>query len=223
MMPLLQLGQLGKRNAQGLLVRAASATVYVTSGTGTSETIPSSADVGDCLLAVLMHRSIITSVPSGWTLEVSVNAVSSVTHYVSVYRKICTAGEPGTSVAFTQTAAGRLALHILVCLEGNGLPLTVKASSSATGITATSMPLASVTSSGSSLFIGIVSFTNATTTPANSNISTPYTQTTPTSVDQNRLGVCHSLFSLGSVVSGNITTDAGPQTGTVAISLLLGY
>lgn len=224
MMPILMQGQLGRRNAQGLRVVANSATTYVTSATSTSETIPAAANVGDCLVAVVMHRNVITSVPSGWALEISQNVTGGgVTHYISVYRKICVAGEPGTSISFTQASAGRIAIHILVCLEGNGLPLTVKSSASATDPTSTSMPLVPVTPGGSNLFIGIVSFINAVGTPTATNIATPYTQTTPLSIDQNRLGVCHTLFSLGQTVSGNVTTDSSPNVGTVAISLLLGY
>jgi hypothetical protein len=228
MIPLLQIGQLGVCVAQEFpSIEAFSTTSYVNAVTSQSQNVPSSAQAGDLLIVMVMHRSAINSVPAGWSLAASNNVVAGgFTHYLSAYSKTCVAGDVGASVSFGQTSSGRMGMQILVCRNGQGLPQSVKSSntSTATGAGSSTMPVASVSSSGS--FIGIVAatFTIASTSPTTTTITTPYTQVSVASAVENRLGIGWTRLNVGDSVSGSVVTDSvNAAVGAVALSLAIGF
>jgi hypothetical protein len=143
---------------------------------------------------------------------------------LSCYSKTATSSDPGASITFGQTTAGRFALHIQVCRDPQGLPLSVKASNTGTAF-AQSIAVASVTATGSALAVVAASWIQAATGGGNTSIthSLSYAQTTPVSVPENRLGVFWTRLFSNQSPSGSISTDAVTSAGADALSLILGY
>lgn len=214
----------GLDNAPRAQLIAYSALVYAVD-TSQSPTIPA-ASTDDLLLAWVMHRSTMASVPAGWALEDSANLTGGgTTQYLSLYSKTSNGSEGGTSPTWQQSSSMRIGVQIQVFRHTAGDILSVLDTSSDTHTGLASVPMATVTAtSDGQLAIPAVSWISGATLPSSSTISAPsgYTLTTPPTTTDNRLGICRRRLNDMQAVAGSMTTTVDPNVGAVALSALIG-
>lgn len=221
--------------APGLVYIAAQSSVTFSTVTTQNVAVPASAAVDDLLIAAVMHRAALSSVPSGWTLVDSVSFQDSTAQvqYVSIYSKTAVSGDLGASTAWTQSSAVRMAVQLLAARKtsGSGTPAVVgtpaKSSVSNTGNQTYTLPVVTATAAGQ-LAVGVVStVVAASASPNTLTFSGSWAQSSPTSstdtANQIRLGVAAmALASSGNVTSGAATGNFASSTnGWGAITLLL--
>lgn len=206
---------------------AGSSTVYVTA-TSQTVSIPAQVEVGDLLLAWVMHRENLTP-PSGWTLvrNATCSATGLARHDLSVYSRIAIGGDAGASTAWTQATSARLAVHIQA-FRRVSIATVGSSSSQENNITAGGdVSFSSISASSNGLVVvhgasQVVS--NASPTATTVSISAG-TLTTPSSVADNRLFVGYrGDVNSGQSASGSFTTNLtdGGNNGKVKISVLVG-
>jgi hypothetical protein len=198
---------------------AASGTTYVIA-TSVSETVPASVQVGDLLLAFVMHRDTLT-VPAGWTLVVSESGVGGgTTQYLSVFKKIADIGDAGSLVSFPQASSVRMGINIISASGDSPLDVVSSASQSYSSVNMASTPVAPDTLSGEGIIIASFNFVSAASSqtiapPLGYSLSTQSTQT------DNRMGVAVKL-SEGETASGSFTVNQTSGTnGGAAITLII--
>jgi hypothetical protein len=199
---------------------AVSGTTYVTA-TSVSETVPASVQVGDLLLAFVMHRDDVTA-PAGWTLVANgkSTAGSNSYHALSVFKRTAQNGDAGATVAWTIPTSRILGAHLLALPPGMDV-VSHNVVVTMLGDMATT-PVAPDTLTGDGIIIA--AFTAAgSATPSTITAPAGYTLTTPatTSNNNNKLGVAVKL-SEGEVASGNFALNLSvPTNGGAAITLII--
>ena len=100
---------------------AAGATAYEASSTTVTTDMPSEAAIGDLLIAVVMHRSALTT-PTGWSVVDSHDETdnSGFNQKLSILSRTAQSGDPGSNQAFTQASSERFAAVILALSSDTG-------------------------------------------------------------------------------------------------------
>ena len=143
----------------------ATGTVYTqTSGPSFNTQIPGGANVGDLLLLFVASHGFNPSTPSGWTLVA--NEPGNV--HLSVYKRVCQAGDAGTNVTQTISSA---ALISCIFAYRNASTVDTSAVNNSGGTAPTTWAAPTVTTTVSSCLI--LSFWGAqnTTAVTNPNLS----------------------------------------------------
>ncbi len=201
---------------------AATSTVYAES-TSQTKVIPSSSQPGDLLLAIVMHRSDLTS-PSGWTLvrtaSVAVSGGTG-THRLSVYSRTAVAGDEGSDTLWVQASSQRIAV-VLQVYRRPGAVVGVVAHAGRTGFSGPYTVAEVAATADSQRAVVAITFNGA---PIGS-VSPPdsYLLSTPGSGADNRLGIAHRSLSSGSSSTGAFLADPAGTSGTAhaQISLIVG-
>jgi hypothetical protein len=202
---------------------AVSGTRYVTA-TSVSETVPASVQVGDLLLAFVMHRGALTTTPSGWTLVVSDGGNYSGSgipdQYLSVFKRTAQVGDGGTSIAFEVGASGRMGIHIM-SVAPDGVPLDVVSNQSVSISNAnmSTTAMAGGTLSGDGMIVAGITFVTAIS-PSTITPPSGYVLSTPGSVGDNRMGAAFKL-SEGETASGNWGFNTTANNGGAVITLII--
>lgn len=204
---------------------AGSTTTYVVA-TSQNVNIPTQAQVGDLLLAWVMHRSNLTP-PSGWVLVRNETCSAAGTrHDLSLYLRTAITGDGGASTTWGQEASTRLAVHIQVFRRGSIAAVGNSGAQETNVSTSVSLPFSAISASTNGLLVAhgasqaIASTGGVTTVAASAG-----TLTTPDSAADNRLFVCYrSDVTNGQSASGAFTTNVtdGVNNGKVRISVLIG-
>lgn len=200
---------------------------------GASQTVavPASTEENDLLLAIVMRRSSMVTVPAGWVLVATRSMTSTGLpngQFLSVYQKAAVAGEAGSNTTWAQSnAAARFAVQLLAVRKSTGevptvLTYTGLATSVETGGTASSVESPAITTpEGTSFIISVVSQSVALSGSPTS-FSAPYgTLFSPSSVIENRIGALYSAAAAGATYSGNFTTNVGDGLANIELGLTL--
>ncbi|WP_430391068.1 Ig domain-containing protein [Dyella sp. 20L07] len=206
---------------------ASSGTTYV-SATSQILAIPTQTQVGDLLLAIVMHRSLLTT-PPGWVLVNSKTATQNDpgVQMLSVYKRVAQAGDPGTNITWKQESTVRLAVHYHVYRKAGGCDVLQTAdnvqNNIANGII--TWPATTIAKRGIACMAGTLyqAIANGSPTPMSTSQGT---LTTPASVLDNRLGVAYMAVAQNASLSGQfsaagVTSPLGSQA-TVAIMTVVG-
>ena len=202
---------------------AASDTTYATT-TSQSQTVPLAVQEGDLLLAIVMHRDVLTA-PAGWVLVRSQSSTNvTFTQSVSVYKRVAQAGDSGASTTWTQASSQRIAVHIQAFRKPGGCDVIVSNSAAVNSTPGGVMPWAVSTATangqmGVACAASILSLVSGTTTIT----TTAGVLTTPASAVDNRLGVAYLRRNLGETTSGSFTVSGiTGSNGISAVSLIIG-
>ncbi len=206
----------------------AASTETITSGATTlAVTVPSGAAVGDLALACIMHRSAINSVPSGWTLVDSTSGVgSSTTQFTSVYKRVLTSGEPGSSITFGQTSSGRMIEQVLTFHKSGGCDVVDHDTATSSNITTNSNigSMAVSTATADSQMGVMVASTIGAAAGTGTISASVGTLDSPASATDNRLAVAHLARNSGQTTAGTFTSNGSSNTsnGWPAVSAVVG-
>lgn len=213
----------------------ASSSITFSTVTSQAVTVPATTAAGDLLLAVVMHRSAMTSVPSGWTLvdTCSFQDSTALVQYLSIYSKTAVSGDVGASTTWTQTSSSRMAVQIhAVKKSGGGTPAIIgtpsKSTISTTGTGTYTLPTVAATVANQLAFTAASTVLAGTSSPNTLALSSQWTQASPSSStdtsNQLRLAVGSAvLSSIGASSAGTATANVtGSTNGWGAITLLIG-
>lgn len=200
---------------------------YQASGTSIPTTIPATAAVDDLLLAWVMSRSALTA-PAGWTLVDTATAIYNGTtnHMLSVYKKVCTSGDIGAAVAWTQAASNRGSALIQV-YRGTNIVVAGSAVATLDTTTSFSISVAPITMTAANQIIahGYTTYLGNTGTIPYDGIPPSGTRSSVRKVADNRLAVAQLKQNNGYTLNGNwecnaagIPTNNGQATVSVLIS-----
>lgn len=207
---------------------ATSETPFVTA-TSVSVTIPAAIQAGDLLVAAIMHRTALSSVPAGWALVENIKGVSDpFNQELSVYAKVAGAGDPGST--FTASTGQSLRMSCNVCGFRASAPLAVLSSAQRRSTPSDGKILIPGMLVGDSIVAAYSAAASsyASTTALNTFVCpSGFTQITPSTsndtANQIRLGAAwrHALPS--ATVSGEWTINIAVafETG-LAVGLLIG-
>lgn len=207
---------------------AATNNTYATSTT-MARNIPAAAEEDDLLLAWVMHRSAMVTIPSGWALEDSetVNA-GGIDQYLSLYKKTCGAGEGGTSTTWVQTASARISVHIQVFRKAEGSPEVIVGTPGVANVVkvpdgadpAGPWDMAPITSSND----GRMAVMALTAIASNGAASASQGTVTSNPSDlNNRLAVAYLSRDATEQINGTFSIGANTNaSGTIAMTILLG-
>ena len=204
---------------------AASSTTYAVS-TSQNQTIPAAVEEGDRLLAVVMHRSALTVVPSGWVLVESQSCMNDTTQYTSIYKRLAESGDAAASTTWEQASSGRICVHILAFRRSGGSCDVVDANKGAQNLVSYSAAWnwASLTS-GEDGAIGVAASSSilALGPPFPTTISNSSGVLTTIGSDvENRLGVAYEARNKGQTLSGYFTSSISAGTnGIASVSVLI--
>ena len=196
--------------------------VRAISGGSTSLAVaaPALAAVGDLLIAVLMVRSA-PSAPAGWVLEAQETGTQASQRTV-VYSKVATVGDLANTT-FTQAASNRFVGNMMAFAKGGAAP-NVLATAKRVDTNAYVATLASVTGTKDGQ-MAVASGSTVYADASNSlTLSGEWTQTTPVTASDNRLGAGYRTVENGDVTGGTITA-AGVGISTNSwplVTVLLG-
>lgn len=197
----------------------ASTLVYAVS-TSQTKTIPASADEGDLLIAVMMHRAAMTP-PAGWSLVESQSCVNAgTTQYTSIYQKVADSDDAGSSTVWTQASSQRIAVQILAFRKEGGCSVVGAnkfGQNDAVGISG--IPYAEVTASQDGQIA--ICAGSYIITAGGSITASQGTQTSPVSVADNRMGVAYVPLSENDITDGEFSTGTG-NNSTASVSVLIG-
>lgn len=91
-----------------------------TTSTSQTKAIPSGTQVGDLIVAFVMHRDVLT-VPSGFALVSQAEAATSAgVQYCSVYSKVATSADIDANATFSQATSQRLSLSLMSFRHARG-------------------------------------------------------------------------------------------------------
>lgn len=213
---------------------AASDTRYGVSTT-MDQDIPA-CEVGDMIIAAVMHRSALTP-PTGWTLVESATTTYTAggggTQTLSLFSRVAEIGDSGSTTTWTQASSVRISVHIQTFRSSvRTLSVVDFASSNVDNTADNSIPTAIASATGD----GQIGVAFATSVFVDTFLPTYLTltmdagadQTTsaiPVFIDANRLCGGYALLDLSEDTSGLVEADwpaVTPGGGWAAVSLVLG-
>ena len=198
---------------------AASSTVYETA-TSQNQAIPASAAAGDLILAFVMHRSALTA-PAGWTLVASQACVyDTITHTMSVYKRVALSGDAGVSTTWTQAVSGFIAVHMHVYRKSGGCDVVDFDSYAIGGGSTLSAAYAVSTATADKQMAAVAGTSIFMAAGSPSIIVSSGSQTTPVSTANNRLCVTTLSRNAGQQTTGNFTRGGTVLTGLEAWALV---
>lgn len=113
-----------------------------------SLTVPSDTNEGDVIVAYLAHRASLTP-PSGFTLAKSQANIDS-SQFTSIYYKVASSSDAGSSVTFTQSSSVRISMGLIILEKASGVSVEATNGSAQTA-TPLSAPSATTAVKGSLL------------------------------------------------------------------------
>lgn len=200
--------------------------VVIGSATNFGLTVPVCA-VGDLLLAYLFTRSVMLTVPSGWTLVDSNSYTDGgVLQYVYLYSKTAVSGDisGGTSYTWVQTTSNRGGGQIAAFRKSGSTPtvLTTVKTSTTTAAQTQNMAVVSGTASGQmglALQTRTVAINGA---PNTISVTSPFTLLTPSGANDLRLYAAYRTLDATTSTNGSFNSDPGAIGGACNLSALLG-
>lgn len=198
----------------------ASALDIQSSSTTTTVTIPASVMPGDFMVLHVVHRSSLTG-PSGWTLLEGPTTPVVANQMQSVYYRVAVSGDESDVVVSTQSSADRMLSHIQIFRPSAGTVSIVDSAIDQDEAAGLDLPALSATGPGQ---IACVSMGNAFAVTSGVETITPpsgYTQTTPETVEQNRLACAYKTLTNSEQISGRFE-NVSDDTDRTAFSLILG-
>jgi hypothetical protein len=182
--------------------------------------IPSEAEEGDYLVLHVVHRDTLTT-PTGWTILEGPTTPIDFSQRQTVLYKIAEEGDGGTNVSLTQGSSQRFLAHIQafrcdvdVEVVDSGIVENATGRASLPEITADRDGCMACVSQS---FVYALTSGDSTINPPNG-----YTQTTPVSVPQNRLGCAYKTLDDNETISGQFSPPSTTLTNETAFSLILG-
>ena len=219
---LMMAGASAPSNVVSLVV--ASDTAYITS-TLVSVGIPSNIGIGNRLIAVHFGRSTVTT-PSGWTLVATTSTTGSgVLQIASIFTKISTVSDPGTTLNVAQASSVRAALHMLSFSGSLSTPSIVASGTLNTPdpLNSNVSPIAGVTPIATSRMAVISQSSVMQGGSFSAAVPAGYTQTTPAAVADNRLCVGYKTVAASENISGSFTWESTITSSSYpSVSVLLG-
>lgn len=204
--------------------RTQTTTVYATS-TIQSKTIPASVQIGDLMLAFVMHRDTLTP-PSGWALvDSQVCTNTSLNQTLSIYKRVAVSGDAGSSTTWTQASSQRICVVIAAWYGDPGIDVITTAKLAQNNVTTNQIPVPGVTTTLDGQYLVIAGTNILANVSGNTSYILPdsvYARITIESVAENRLVVARRKERSGFTTSGNMTGNLTPgNTGTASISLII--
>lgn len=197
-----------------------------TVGTTLNPAIPAGTQVDDVMVATIMHRSSMTSVPSGWTLRVNGNFTSGGTFQeMSMYTKKAVSGDLGTSPNWVQSSSVRMSVSIVSFsgASGNIVDSAFAAQSTATfGQNTYDFPTGITATNTDEMSICAGSFTSIS--GGDTSFSSGWTKVSAAGASDNRMGVAYKTPTGAGDISGTITHSGisnfpGDFAGTIGLIL----
>jgi hypothetical protein len=208
------------------IINVGNSTVTYAVATSQNATIPSGTAANDLLLAWVMHRDTLTP-PAGWTLEKSqVCNNSTLTQYLSLYKRTAIAGDASAVTTWSQATSQRIAVQIQAYRHANAMSILAAATTSSFS-NGSGSPETVDYSPVTPTIIGQMTVHGATNIMANTSstttVSASYgTLSTPSNVTENRLFVAYGTAFNTSQKTGSFTTNlSSTDNGEAAISVVL--
>ena len=216
---LLGISSAGGGGGNTVTVAGSSTLAYVTA-TSQNVTVPS-ASVGDLLLAIAMHRAVLTP-PAGWTLVDTIsNTLSGTLQYLSFYSKTAVSGDLGASTTWGQASSARMGVQIVSLNGTSATPAVLTTTKGQDLVTSPPAPPMFVVTGTASGQIGIAALTSALSTTSTVSASAPFTLLSPASNIDNRVYTAYRSLSLGQQTNGTFGVG-GSSWPFEGISALIG-
>ena len=173
--------------------------------TSITQTLPSTVEEGDVLVASFMTRSVPTA-PSGWTEVSQASSNAAVFQYITVFTKTAETSDANSTVVFSQADDNRIGL--IVGVVRAEVPLEVKLTSSSIGYSSGGVlePATLMATQNKQIVFSFSStvFTVNTSTMVSASPWVQYSQASSTdSSDQLRTGAAYQLTTSGTSYSTN--------------------
>lgn len=202
-----------------------STTSIIDTGTTINKNIAADALAGDLLIAVVMHRSALTT-PAGWSVvQMQTTVGASVTQYLTVLQRTAVPGDEGDAVNFVQASSGRMNVKLMDFRRDGGLSILDDSGVHTDEATSNSITLATVTITAENQ--RVLTFATSVQAVAAGNVtwtmSTGWTFLAPDSAVALRTVAAYRGYAAGVTSAGTATKDGTlAVNGLASITLLLG-